>query len=106
MVAAAVAIMMGWGGSHAQTVSDTQLVNVQQVVSAFLPSNMGIGELKARSITLDDDDVVIDLSENFADVPFTQTSIEQLKKDIKSVLGGEYASKDVRLTIVGNDIDN
>ena len=106
LVAVAVAMMMGWGTMLAQSVSEAQLASVQQVVKAFLPSNMGIGELKARSVTLDDGDVVVDLSENFADVPFTQASIAQFKKDIKSALGGEYAGKDVRLTIVGNDINN
>ena len=102
----AVVVMMGWSTMRAQSISDAQLANVQQVVKAFLPSNMGIGELKARSVTLDGDEVVVDLSENFGDVPFTKASIDSFKKDIKSALGGEYAGKDVRLTITGNDIDN
>ena len=106
LAALVAAVMMGWGPMQAQTVSEAQLASVQQVVRAFLPSNMGIGELKARSITLDGDDIVVDLTENFADVPFTRASIAQFKKDVQAALGGEYSGKDVRLTIAGNDIDN
>ena len=106
LVAVVAAAMLGWGAAHAQSISETQVERVQQVVKACLPSHMGIGELKARSVTIDDGDVLVDLSENFGDVPFTQASIAQLKKDIQAVLGGEYAGKDVRLTIAGADIDN
>lgn len=91
------------GTVEAQTVTDEQSARVQQVVTAFLPSNMGVGALKVRSITSDDEMVTVDLSENFADVPFTQASIAQFKNDVRAALATD---KDIRLTIVGNDIDN
>ena len=104
MVALALAAAMGCGALQAQEVVDEAHVNsVQQVVRAFLPDNMGIGQLKANAVVDEGEEVVVDLSENFGDVPFTQASIAQLKGDIKRALGTD---KDIRLTIVGNDIDN
>ncbi|MBO5541149.1 MAG: hypothetical protein J5980_09420, partial [Muribaculaceae bacterium] len=104
MMAWALAAAMGCGVLQAQEIVDEAHVNsVQQVVRAFLPANMGIGQLKANAVVDEGDEVVVDLSENFADVPFTKASIEQLKEDIKRALGTD---QDVRLTIAGNDIDN
>lgn len=106
VLAVAISVAMGWQPLFAQQVSEQQMNNVQQVVKAFLPDNMLIGQLKANSVTLDGDDVVVDLSENFADVPFTVASIAQFKNDVKAALGTEYAGRDIKLTIAGNDIDN
>ncbi len=104
MMALALAAAIGCGVLQAQEIVDEAHVNsVQQVVRAFLPANMGIGQLKANAVVDEGDEVVVDLSENFADVPFTKASIEQLKEDIKRALGTD---QDVRLTIAGNDIDN
>lgn len=104
MMALALAAAVGCGALQAQDVIDEAQVNsVQQVVRAFLPDNMGIGQLKANAVVDEDDEVVVDLSENFADVPFTKASIEQLREDIKRALGTD---RDVRLLIAGSDIDN
>lgn len=79
---------------------------VSTVVASYLPANMGIGQLKVNSLRLDDGDVVVDLSENFGDVPFTTQTIAQLKQDICQALGGSYRPKDIKLQIAGADIDN
>lgn len=82
------------------TASQTQAV--EQVVLATVPDHMGIGTVKVQGMTVVDDDIVVDLSENYGDVPFTAASVSQLKHDIQQAIG---ESRDVRLTIAGNDIE-
>ena len=90
----------------ANELSAAEKQNIQNVITAFLPEHMGIGTLKATSMELAGDSLKIDLSENFGDVPFTPESIEKLKSDIKSTLGGNYSHQKVYLYIAGNDIEN
>ena len=89
----------------AQEFTAEQIDRVQQTVKACLPDNMGIGQLKAKSVAASADTIVVDLSENFGDVPFTTASVDRLKSDIREALGPEYAGRPVKLTISGNDID-
>lgn len=93
---------------HAQAaaISDAENQKIQQIIAANLPENMGIGQLKARSIELTTDSIKVDLSENFGDVPFTQESVKKLEEDIKTALGEQYLDHTVSLTIAGNDIEN
>lgn len=91
--------------AQAQQVSQSQLDAVTRVVQATMPQNMGIGELKVLSVTIDGDDAIVDLSENYGDVPFTVASIGELKKNIKQALGQPYGNLDVELKIAGNDIN-
>ena len=82
-----------------------QLDAVQRVVAAQLPEHMGVGDLKVRSLLLENDTVKVDVSENFGDVPFTQAVVEQMRAEIREALGGEYSDHPVLITIVGNDIN-
>ncbi|MBP3737704.1 MAG: N-acetylmuramoyl-L-alanine amidase [Muribaculaceae bacterium] len=100
-----MASVSGMGLLHAQEFTTSQLNAVQQVVEATKPAHMGIGSLKVNAITADDEDIVVDLSENYGDVPFTVASINQLKNDIKQALGAPYLHRDVQITIAGNDIE-
>ena len=67
---------------------------------------MEIGKLKANNIDVVGDSIKVDLSENFGDVPFTKESIAKLKDDIKAAIGEQYSTREVYLTIAGNDIEN
>ena len=87
-------------------VSDTQKQAVEQAVAACLPQNMGIGNLKTRNVALAGDTIVVDVTENFGDVPFTRASIESLKGDIRTAMGAGYSNAPVALSIAGNPIEN
>ena len=63
----------------------------------------GVGVV--RSITVENDTVKVDVSENFGDVPFTQEGIEQMRDEIREALGGDYGHSPVLITIMGNDIN-
>ena len=96
---------IGGGAATAQTFSEAQCAKVQEVVASNMPKNMGIGKLKAKTVELIGDTIVVDLSENFADLPFTQESVAKLKTDIKQAVGNTYDNCKVKVTIEGNDID-
>ena len=105
LVALAVAGLIGGGAATAQTFSETQCAKVQEVVASNMPKNMGIGKLKTKTVELIGDTIVVDLSENFADIPFTQESVAKLKSGIKQAVGNGYDNCKVKVTIEGNDID-
>jgi len=91
--------------SPVQSFTVEQQAAVQQVVSSQLPEHMGVGELKVRSLLLENDTIKVDVSENFGDVPFTQDGVEQMRREIREALGDEYHEAPVLITIVGNDIN-
>ena len=105
LAVALVAGAMGVGSGAAQQFTTSQVEAVQRVVQATKPDHMGIGELKVREITVEDDNLVVDLSENYGDVPFTVESIAQLKRDIAQTLGAPYRSGNMQLRIAGEDIE-
>ena len=72
---------------------------VQRIVASKLPELMGVGDLKVRSVTVENDTVKVDVSENFGDVPFTQEGIEQMRGEIREALGGDYGHSPVLITI-------
>lgn len=92
--------------SVAQSFTDTDLAKVQEIVTSSVPGNMGIGAVKAKSLIMSGDTLVVNLSENFSDIPFTPTSIAGMKKAVKTAMGAQYAGSEVRLTIGGVDVEN
>ncbi len=97
---------LGCGSAAAQqALTQDQCAKVQTVVASELPSKMGIGKLKAQKVALSGDTIVVDLSNNFADIPFTQQSVAKLKSGIRNAVGTGYSNYNVKLTIDGNDID-
>ena len=100
-----VTSVFGMGQVVAQEFTTTQIEAVEQVVRATKPDHMGIGDLKVKELTTDDGDIVVDLSENYGDVPFTVSSINQLKQDIKRSLGVPFLNRDVKIKIAGSDIE-
>lgn len=101
----AAAVLATGGQAAAQSVTPEQQNCVQQVVEKFLPAHMGIGVLKAREVKVDANTIVVNLSENFGDVPFTRESLETLKGDIRQAMGATYNKHKVKLLIDGNDIE-
>lgn len=104
LLAAAIMAVTALAG-HAQALSSEQLNEVNAIVAAATPQKMGIGTPKAASAAVDNDTLKVDLTLNFGDVPFTRESIAQMKNDIRQALGDDFADKDVKLTIEGNDIN-
>ena len=102
LAAACLAVTVPAG---AQSFSQERLDAVQRVIAAQLPEHMGVGDLKVRSLTLENDTVKVDVSENFGDLPFTQEGVERLRDDIRDALGGDYADNPVFISIAGNDIN-
>ena len=90
---------------QAQEITQDQQDAVQRVVASKLPEHMGVGQLKVRSLTIENDTIKVDVSENFGDVPFTEAGVEQMRDEIRETLGDGYEDYPVLVTIVGNDIN-
>ncbi len=99
---AALAVMCP---AQAQTFTQEQQDAIQRIIGSKLPAHMGVGELKVRSLALENDTVKVDVSENFGDVPFTQAGVEQMRGEIREALGAGYEDYPMLITIVGNDIN-
>ncbi len=104
VVAVTATLMMGSGLASAQF-TDAELQKVQQIVTSNVPAHMGIGAVKAKSLEMKGDSLVVNVSENFRDIPFTRESIATLKSDVKTALGDQYKNAKVALYIAGNDVD-
>ena len=87
---------------QAQEFTQEQLDAVQRVVASKLPEHMGVGQLKLRSLTFENDTVKVDVSENFGDVPFTQAGVEQMRAEIREALGDDYGDSEGRKRKEGN----
>jgi len=103
---AAVVFMTCGMAMQAQEVTADMKASVQQVVENCLPEHMVIGKLKVQDVTLVQDTVKVNLSENFGDIPFTPQSIDKLESDIKTAMGAPFYNYNVELLIAGSDIDN
>lgn len=104
LVALTTALVMGGGVASAQF-SDVELQKVQQIVTANVPAHMGIGKVKAKSLELKGDTIVVNVTENFGDIPFTQESISSFKEDVKNSLGEDYKKSKVSLLIAGSEVE-
>ena len=106
-VALACAGLFAAGSVQTQTVlGDADVARVQAVVSKNVPLNMGIGTVRASSVVMSGDTVTVDLSENFSDIPFTESSISKMKDDVKAALGPQGQGRKVKLTVAGVDVDD
>ena len=101
----AVALLAAVLPMRAQVITEEQQAAVQQVIASKLPEHMGVGDLKVRSLALENDTIKVDVSENFGDVPFTEAGVEQMRGEIRGALGAGYGDYPVLITIVGNDIN-
>ena len=101
----AVALLAAVLPLRAQVITEEQQAAVQQVVASKLPEHMGVGDLKVRSLVVENDTIKVDVSENFGDVPFTEAGVELMRDEIRGALGSEYGDYPVLITIVGNDIN-
>ena len=101
----AVALLAAVLPLRAQVITEEQQAAVQQVVASKLPEHMGVGDLKVRSLMVENDTIKVDVSENFGDVPFTEAGVELMRDEIRGALGSEFGDYPVLITIVGNDIN-
>lgn len=86
-------------------ITTEQRSQVEKAVAAMKPEHSLIGAVKVERLEADADSVYLDLSEGFADVPFIRESIEALRAKVSEIVGGDNASKPIKLTIAGNDIN-
>ena len=105
MLLGLVAFLTAATSVQAQTISTEQQDAVQRIVAAKLPEHMGVGDLKVRSLAVENDTIKVDVSENFGDVPFTQEGVELMRDEIRQVMGSDYEDAPVLITIAGNDIN-
>ena len=103
LAAACATLVMNGNPLHAQTFGTDELSKVQQIVTAAMPSHMGIGNVKARSIGTSGDTIVVDMSENFSDLSFTRAGIDKMKANIKDALN---TNQPLKITIDSVDVDN
>lgn len=75
VLTAVATIVLGVGAIGAQF-SDVDLQKVQQIVNAQVPAHMGIGKVTVKSLAQKSDTIEVNLSESFADIPFTPATIE------------------------------
>ena len=87
--------------SAQMAVSDAEMLKAQSIVAGALPAKMGIGTPKVLSIITDGKQATVDVSENFASIPFTKENIKGITSDLRMALAG---NPEVNLTIAGNDI--
>jgi len=104
MLLGLVAFLTAATSVQAQTISTEQQDAVQRIVAAKLPEHMGVGDLKVRSLAVENDTIKVDVSENFGDVPFTQEGVELMRDEIRQVMGSDYEDAPVLITIAGNDM--
>lgn len=104
VLTAVATIVLGVGAIGAQF-SDVDLQKVQQIVNAQVPAHMGIGKVTVKSLAQKSDTIEVNLSESFADIPFTPATIETFKSDVKSTLGESYKSAKVKVLISGNEVE-
>ena len=97
-------IVLSSGVMRAQGVSQAAEDQIKALVASKMPQNMGIGSLNVRSIIVADKKATVDVSENFGSIPFTAIDVEQLKGDVKRIIGAEQPCEDVQITIAGDDI--
>lgn len=100
---ATMTVAPAWSQNQALTAEQQE--TVQRIVASKLPEHMGVGDLKVRSLNIENDTIKVDVSENFGDVPFTQDGVEQMRGEIRDALGTGYEDAPVLITIVGNDIN-
>lgn len=74
----------------AQNVEEADLLRIQQVVASHVPQNTSVGKVKVGHVSMNNDTVHIDLSGNFGEIPFTESSIEALKTQLLATLGSQY----------------
>lgn len=101
------ALQMG-NFASAQTFSKMQLAKATELLRSTVPANMGIGPVSVTSVQVDNKNkaLKVALNETYGDVPFTATTVKQLKEGVKAIAGKSYSKYDVQLSIKGNDIAN
>lgn len=79
---------------------------VQAIITSSVPKSMGIGKVKVNKIDVNSTtkEVAIDLKENYAYLPLTKDSVEQITEKIAHSIGNEYKDYTIKLTIEGEDI--
>ncbi|MGM9803544.1 MAG: xanthan lyase [Muribaculaceae bacterium] len=88
--------------------SQEQVSKATVALRATVPANMGISPVSVTAFEADakGKTLKVELSESYADVPFTGNDVEQLKSRFRQIAGSRYKKFNVAISIKGNAIDN
>ena len=99
--------MLGVAGASAQSLSVEQKDSIETRIRSTVPEKMGIGEVKVLKASINEkkQTVNVDVNEVYADVPFTQTTLNEVKSMVLGTLPTKYKSYTVNFTIKGNSAE-
>ena len=99
--------MLGVAGASAQSISAEQKDSIETRIRSTVPEKMGIGEVKVLKASINEkkQTVNVDVNEVYADVPFTQTTLNEVKSMVLGTLPTKYKSYTVNFTIKGNSAE-
>ena len=96
--------LLGAATADAQvSLSAAQKDSIEVRIQSTVPANMGIGEVKVLKATLNEkkQTVNVDLNEIYSYVPFTETSLNDVRSLVLNELPSKYKAYTVNLTIKG-----
>lgn len=99
--------MLGVAVASAQSISAEQKDSIESRIRSTVPEKMGIGEVKVLKASINEkkQTVNVDVNEVYADVPFTQTTLNEVKSMVLGTLPAKYKSYTVNFTIKGNNAE-
>ena len=99
--------MLGVAGASAQSISAEQKDSIEARIRSTVPEKMGIGEVKVLKASINEKKQIVnvDVNEVYADVPFTQTTLNEVKSMVLGILPTKYKSYTVNFTIKGNSAE-
>ncbi len=80
---------------------------VEDVVRDYLPGVTGFGDVKVKSVTVNDNKrtITVKLGENGAYIPLTSAKMSALKDDCRKALGAKYAKYKVNILAKDKNLD-
>ena len=103
LILLAVAMLGASSVEAARMFTQTEKENVQSKVMSSLPANLEVGEIKVLKATVDEkaQTVNVNFNETFSYIPFTETTLNEIKGLVLSELPTKCKSYTVKLTVKG-----
>lgn len=98
--------MMGVAGANAQVALEAEYKDsIESKILSTVPANMEIGVIRVLNASVNEKKQVVnvDMNETYSYVPFTETTLNEVKSNVLSVLPVKYKTYTVNLTIKGVD---
>ena len=100
--------MMGVVVANAQVAHDAEYKDsIEAKILSTIPANMEVGAIRVLKASVNEKKQVVnvDMNETYSYVPFTETTLNEVKSHVLSVLPMKYKAYSVNLTIKGVDIN-